>query len=263
MIEWLIFGLIGIFSGLSAGLLGLGGGVIIVPALIIVFSYQAIPETHLMQFAVGTSLMTITVTSLSAMWAHHRQGTVDWLIFKQLVTGLLLGGISGAFLASYLSSDVLQRLFAIYILIVAFKMLLAGKKEKYYNLPGKTGLFLVGTGIGSISAILGIGGGSLTVPYLVAGHKSIHQAIGTAAACGFPIAVAGVVGFMLTGSKSAITISAWHTGFINWQAFLGIIATSILFAPIGAKLAKKLPVTILKQIFSIMLFSIGLAMLWH
>ena len=260
MIEWLIFGLIGIFSGLSAGLLGLGGGVIIVPALLFVFSTQGIAETQVMQFTIGTSLMTITVTSLSAMWAHNRRQAVDWLVVKQLASGLLLGGITGAFLASYLSSELLQRLFAIYILIIALKMLLATKQDKHYNLPGKTGSFLVGTGIGSISAILGIGGGSLTVPYFLGGNKSMHHAIGTAAACGFPIAVSGVVGFMLTGSKSDIAINAWHTGFINWQAFLGIIATSILFAPIGAELAKRLPVAALKRLFSIMLIGISLTM---
>ena len=260
MVEWLLFALTGVFAGLTAGLLGLGGGLVIVPALAFIFTLQNMADAHVMHVAIGTSLMTITMTSLSAMLAHHRKGTVDWQIFKQLLCGLLVGGIMGSLLASFLSSEILQRVFTIYVLLVAIKMWVKNKPDNFYILPGWIGSFFVGTGIGSISAILGIGGGSMMVPYLIAGNKTMHQAVGTAAACGFPIAVAGVAGFILMGYEAGITTGGWHSGFINWKAFLGIIMTSIVFATIGAGIAKRMSVSMLRQLFSIFLLGIGIYM---
>jgi len=260
MVEWLLFGLIGVFAGLTAGLLGLGGGLVIVPALAFIFMLQNMAEDQIMHVAIGTSLMTITVTSCSAMLAHHRRGTVDWQVFKQLICGLLVGGLMGALLASSLSSEILQRLFTFYVFLIAIKMWFKTKPNNFYILPGWIGSFFVGTGIGSVSAILGIGGGSMTVPYLIAGNKTMHQAIGTAVACGFPISIAGVVGFVLTGYEAGITMDGWYSGFINWKAFLGIIMTSMVFATIGAGLARRMSVTTLRQLFSVFLIGVGIYM---
>ena len=252
MFEWIIFALIGAVTGLFAGLLGLGGGLIIVPALLLVFSWQGLAEMHLMHFAVGTSLMTITLTSLSSMYAHHQHKNVNWFAVKRLVPGLVIGGFMGAYFATMLASQLLQQIFAFYMMFVVIGMWRPITHFFDERLLNKSILFGVASFIGCISALVGIGGGSLLVPYLLMAKQSIQRAIGTSAACGFPISVAAVIGFLLFGQVQDVTAD-WQTGFIHWQAFLGIISTSTLFAIFGAKLANNLPVKVLKQLFSLVL----------
>lgn len=253
MLEWFIFALIGAVTGLFAGLLGLGGGLIIVPSLLFVFSWQGLAELHLMHSAVGTSLMTITLTSLSSLYAHHQYENVNWLLVKRLALGLAAGGFMGAYLATMLSSQLLQYFFVAYVLFVAISMwqpIFCDIADE--RLLSHTALLSAGSFIGSISALVGIGGGSLLVPYLLMAKQSMKRAIGTSAACGFPISVAAVIGFLLFGQTQNVS-SEWQTGFIHWQAFLGIISTSTIFALVGAKLANHLPVTILKRLFALVL----------
>lgn len=257
MWEWGAFALIGCFAGLSAGLLGLGGGLVIVPSLLLVFNFFGLPNQQVMHIAVATSLMTITVTSLSAMLAHQRHQQINWGVMRSLTPGLILGGIVGAFLATLISGPILQKYFAIYALIIAARMWWPMTPSVNVTLLKTPILLAVGYIIGIISAIVGIGGGSLTVPYLVMAKQSIKQAIGTAAACGFPISLAAVTGFVIFGQNSVTISDNWLVGYIHWQAFWGIICTSIFFAPLGAKLAKRLPVDSLRHVFSMALILVS------
>lgn len=256
MIEFVVFALIGVLAGTSAGLLGLGGGLVTVPALLFVFQYLEIPAEHSMHIAVGTSLMAIIVTSLSSMRAHHHVGNVDWLVLRKLVLGLLLGGFLGAYLATLVSSLFLQKLFAAYAFLMAIRLWLplsvSGLSSKLLRQPL---LFLSGSFFGSFSALVGIGGGTMVVPYLVMARQPVLTAIGTSSACGFPIAVAGVFGYIVFANSSGD--ASWMTGFIHWQAFLGVISTSILFAHFAAKWTTKIPVVLLRRIFSVVLMTVS------
>ncbi|MFW5426021.1 MAG: sulfite exporter TauE/SafE family protein [Methylophagaceae bacterium] len=253
MLEWIIFALIGVLSGLSSGLLGLGGGVIIVPALLVVFSWQGLLGPHLMHMAVATSLMTIIVTSATSAYSHHQHRNVDWNLVTRLIPGLVLGGMVGAVLATQLSSQFLQRFFAIYLLFAAIKMWLPTPLTLHKQLLNKSALIGFGSVVGIISSLVGIGGGTLIVPYLVMANQSIKRAIGTSATCGLPIAISAVTGFILFGQEQEGNTLIGEAGFIYWPAFWGIISTSSLFAIVGVKLAKKLPMMVLKQLFSIVL----------
>jgi uncharacterized protein len=261
MWEWITFALIGCFAGISAGLLGLGGGLIIVPSLLLVFNFLGLPNQQVMHIAVATSLMTITVTSLSAMVAHQRHQHINWPVARSLTPGFILGGIFGAFLATLISGPILQKCFAVYVLIIAARMWWPATPSVNATLLKTPILLAVGSIIGIISAIVGIGGGSLTVPYLVMAKQSIKQAIGTAAACGFPISLAAVTGFVIFGQNNVTISAGWLIGYIHWQAFWGIICTSIIFAPLGAKLAKRLPVDSLRHVFSVVLILVAASML--
>ncbi len=257
MLEWFIFAAIGAVTGLFAGLLGLGGGLIIVPALLYVFSWQGLVEAHIMHIAVGTSLMTITLTSLSSMYAHHKHQNVNWSLVKKLVPSLIVGGFMGAYLATMLTSQFLQYAFALYMVFVAITMWFPFSSHNDERLLNRGTLLGVGGFVGSISALVGIGGGSLLTPYLLMAKQSMKSAIGTSAACGFPISIAAVIGFILFGQGSDVN-NGWQTGFIHWQAFLGIISTSIVFAVVGARLTRYLPVKTLKQFFSMVLIVGGI-----
>ena len=261
MMEWLGFGLAGIAAGLVAGLFGIGGGLIIVPILIMVFSWQSMSPDVAIHVAIGTSLMTITITSLSSMRAHHRYGTIRWSLVGRLTPGLVVGSLSGALIAASLSSEILRTIFALFALLMAIRMWLPppyAVSPRLLTSPFMGGFSLI-TGV--ISAMVGIGGGTLVVPYLVMAGQEMQKAVGTAAACGFPIAVSGVIGFVWMGSQVAAVDTEWQSGFIHWPAFLGIISTSVFTAPLGARLASALPDKRLSQMFSLVLLVVGLLLL--
>jgi len=250
--------LLGIIAGTLAGLLGVGGGIIIVPTLVWIFHSQPeIPNTSIMQIAIGTSLATISITSISSIIAHHRYGAVQWRIVWQLTPGIILGALFGAIIADTLTSDTLQKIFALFIILVSVQFFFAPAPHR--QLPRH--LYLAGMFIGQISALVGIGGGSLTVPFLVWCNINIRNAIGTSAACGFPIALFGTIGFIATGWNTK-TLPAWSSGYIYWPAFVAITPMTLLFAQVGAKLAHSIPVKTLKQIFALFLVVIGIKMLF-
>jgi len=249
----------GAIAGLLAGLLGVGGGIIIVPVLVwILHTHPTIPTTSLMQIAIGTSLATIVITSTSSILAHHRRGAIRWPIMKQLTPGLIIGVWLGALIADNLPSDTLRVIFAIFILIIAAQLSFGAQPAPHRQLPAWPGMSSTGLLIGTISAIVGIGGGSLTVPFLVWCNVPIRNAVATSAACGFPIAFAGALGFIITGWNMAIPYSS---GYIYWPAFLAIASTSLLFAPLGAQLTHTIPVTTLKKFFAGFLALVGIKML--
>jgi uncharacterized membrane protein YfcA len=260
--EWiLLYLLIGGVAGLLAGLLGVGGGLVVVPFLAWAFVEQGVATQWVMHVAIGTSLLTIVFTSLSSIRAHHRRGAVRWDLFWLLLPGIALGSWGGAQLARLLDTGSLQYLFAAFELLVALQMGLALIPEGHREIPGWRGSSVAGGVIGAVSAMVGIGGGTMTVPWLVWNRTAVHQAIGTSAAVGLPIAVAGGVGYIGSGWGLA-GLPAASSGFLYWPAFIGIVLMSILTAPLGARLAHALPAQRLKRLFALFLLLLSLKMFW-
>ncbi len=259
--EWPFFLGLGALAGLLAGLLGVGGGLVIVPALAWWFDHQGLGGGQLMQLALGTSLASIVFTSLSSVAAHHRRGAVRWGEVARLAPGILIGALLGAALADALPSEQLRRVFALFELMVAVQMGLSLRPRAARALPARLGMGAAGGGIGLVSSIVGIGGGTLTVPFLSWCGVVMREAVATSAACGLPIALAGALGYLLMGWGEA-GLPPGTLGYIHPQALLGIAAASVLFAPLGARLAHALPGAQLKRLFALLLALIGLRMLW-
>jgi uncharacterized membrane protein YfcA len=258
--PWIIYLLLGAVAGTLAGLLGVGGGLIIVPVLALVYRHSGVDEALIMHLAIGTSLATIVMTSISSVRAHHRRGAVLWPVVWRLTPGIVLGALLGAALADALESLWLQRFFGIFELFVAVQMAAGLKPAPHRALPRTVGMLGSGGVIGAVSAIVGIGGGTLTVPFLSWCNVAMRNAVATSAACGLPIAMAGALGFVLTG-LDAEDLPAWSTGYVYWPAFLGIVIASVAFAPLGAALAHRLPAAGLKRAFAVLLAIIGIRFL--
>ena len=259
--TYLLYIALGALAGVLAGLLGIGGGLVIVPMLNFAFEAQQFPAEHIQHVALGTSLATIIFTSLSSMRAHHKRGAINYAAFWRLVPGILVGTYLGAWIASLMSTMWLKALFGVFLYYVATQMLMGIKPKPTRSMPGMAGTFGVGNVIGIFSALVGIGGGTLTVPFLSWCNQTMHTAIATAAAVGLPIALSGTAGFLVNG-MGVEGIPGPHVGYIYVPAFLGIISMSVLTAPLGAKLAHSLPVDKLKRIFAILLYLVGSRMLW-
>jgi len=251
------YSLLGMLAGVLAGLLGVGGGLLIVPVLIGLFSAQGFAYSLLVHAAIGSSLATIIATAVSSTWAHHRHAAVSWIIVRQLAPGLFVGAFIGAWLADLMDTKMLQTVFGVFAIVVSFQLFFRAKTMSEKNLPGKLGMKLTGTLIGTVSGIVGIGGGSMTVPFLTWHNQSIRKAVATSSACGLPIAIAGFVGFVIAG-WSAENMPVYSSGYIYWPAVIAVSAFSVLFAPLGAHFAHRLPVAQLKQIFAVVLFLVGL-----
>ncbi len=259
----ILFGylLLGCMAGMIGGLLGLGGGIVIVPAVLFLFIQQDFPAEILMHMAVATSLATIIFTSMSSTIAHHSRGAVLWQQVKLLVPGIMIGGILGAVIADHMQSDFLRLGFGIFELFVAFQIWFSIKPSAQRELPQKKGMVVAGGGIGALSTLLGIGGGTITVPFLVWCNVNMRNAVATSAACGLPIAVVGTAAMIFTGWNNEY-LPYGAIGYVYWPAAVVIVVTSILFAPLGAKLAHKMPVVMLKRIFAVVLACVGLVMLY-
>lgn len=258
-----IYMLLGAFAGIAAGLLGVGGGLIIVPVLVAVFQLQAFDPMIVMQLALGTSLATIVFTSLSSVIAHHRHGAVDWGMVGKMVPGMLLGAMLGAYVADNASGKQLKVFFAIFEFAVAVYMIIGAPVvvNAFNNRIKRAELFGVSACIGGLASVLGIGGGTLTVPYLCMRSIKIHKAVAISAACGLPIAVSGAFGFFLFGFNE-VALPAYSSGFIYWPAWAGIVVVSLLTAPLGASLAHHLSVTSLKKVFAGILFIMALFIIY-
>ena len=259
MESLLIYLLLGSLAGILAGLLGIGGGLVIVPILAWTFTEAAFSPETIMHFAVGTSLATIIPTSLSSIRAHHKKTAVLWPTVLNFTPGIIIGALLGALLADWISSDRLKIIFALFELLVALQLFSGIKPHTTHRLPGHAGQSIAGSIIGTISAIVGIGGGTMTVPYLLWNNISIQKAVATSSACGLPIAVAGAVGFVLTGWD--IKGPEYSSGYLYWPAFIAISITSVLFAPLGTHWAHKLDGQKLKKGFALFLLILGMRML--
>ena len=252
---------IGVVAGILAGLLGIGGGMVIVPLLIASFTWQQIPYDAMMHLALGTSLASIIFTSVSSFWAHHKRGAVHWQIVRRIIAGVLLGTFLGTGIAARLSTDFLKGFFILFLYYVAVQMLINKKPRPSRQLPGGGGLFGMGNLIGVFSSLVGIGGGALSVPYMIWCNIPVHMAIGTSAAMGFPIAIAGTLGYILNGLH--VSGLPPHTlGYIYLPALFGLVCASIFTAPLGVKLAHSLPVDRLKRIFAVLLLITATRMLY-
>ncbi|MGQ9659370.1 MAG: sulfite exporter TauE/SafE family protein [Thermochromatium sp.] len=259
MIELMVYLAIGILSGMLAGLFGIGGGAVMVPALILLFGVFGSGGDWPTHLAVGTSLATIMGTGAVSTLAHHRRGGVRWDLVRLLAPGIVLGALAGAELASQIPGLWLQRIFAVFLASVGIRLLMtaATSVSASRRLPGALGLVGVGSGIGLLSSLIGIGGGTLTVPFLNSRSVEMRQAVGTSAACGLPIAAAGTLGFIWVGWGQG-GLPDWSSGFVYWPAVFAMLLASLPAAPFGARLAHRLPVARLKRLFGILLLLIAM-----
>jgi uncharacterized membrane protein YfcA len=256
----LTYCVVGAIAGILAGLLGIGGGLVIVPMLVYVFALNNIPPELTMHLALATSMASIMFTSISSFMAHHRRGAVHWDVVKRIVAGILTGTFLGTCFASAMSTHFLKIFFVIFLYVVSLQLFLNKKPKGGRDLPGKVGMFGVGNVIGVISSLVGIGGGTLSVPFMLWCNIRIHHAIGTSAAIGLPIAIAGTAGYIINGWNVA-TLPQYSVGYVYLPALVGIAAVSVLTAPLGVKLAHSLPVDRLKRLFSLLLFAVATKML--
>jgi uncharacterized membrane protein YfcA len=258
------------FAGILAGLFGIGGGLIIVPILIYIFTAQGIPEVALTHICVGTSLATIIVTSISSLSAHNSKGAVNWTVWKRMTPGLIIGSLIGAGVASLIHGNSLKAIIGVGAFLVGISMLFMKNKDletdDLSKLPSPVGQFGLGGFIGIVSAIFGIGGGTLTVPFLSYFGLKIKNAVGTSAACGLPISVAGAIGFLVFGQfvdagiKEGLPDGVF--GFVHIYAFICVSLTSFFTARIGARFAHKLPSTTLKKSFAVLLLVVGVSLVF-
>lgn len=260
MTEIILYLLTGAVAGLSAGLLGIGGGLIIVPILYFIFSHQQLSPQHVMHMALATSLATIIVTSIASARAHHKRKAVLWPIVFDLSPGIIIGAWLGATFASTLSSDVLKPVFGVFELLVAVHLLVNYKPVTHSTSISRVTSISGGVVIGSLSSIVGIGGGTLTVPFLLWHNISIKNAVASSAACGFPIAVTGTAAYVISGwNVTALPTNTF--GYVNLSAFALIIITSMITAPAGASLAHRLPEKTLRLLFALLLLALSFKML--
>lgn len=259
---WLIYLLTGAFVGFFAGLLGIGGGLIIVPVLISLFTAQDFPADRIIHLALGTTMATIIFTSAASLRTHHQHQAVQWQIVKNITPGILLGTFAGAALASSMTGQILSIIFVIFIFYAATQMLLQFRPSPIFQLPGQVGLFLTGSVIGALSSLVAIGGGLLSVPFLTLCNVKLQHAIGTAAAIGFPIALAGTVGYIVNGYLQTETLlPTYSLGYVYLPALLWLVLASMLTAPLGAKLTHSTKTSILRTIFVVLLYGLGIRML--
>lgn len=260
-IEWIIAYLaLGAVVGFAAGLLGIGGGGIMVPILTALFAAQGIENVHLVHMALGTSMAAIVVTAFSSLRTHHQHQAVLWPVVIRITPGILVGTFAATWLATLLPTRTLAIFFSCFMAYVALQMILNIKPKAQRQLPGTAGVSLAGLIIGGISALVAIGGGSLTVPFLTWCNVRIQQAIGTSAAVGLPIALAGALGYMING-WSAEGLPSYSVGYVFLPAVVLISVVSYFTAPFGARLAHRLPVATLKKIFAGLLLLLSLKML--
>ncbi len=257
----LMYGALGAFVGILAGLLGVGGGLVIVPILFMAFQFQNIHSEIIMHLALGTSLASIIFTSISSFMAHHKRGAVDWQTVRRIVIGIMVGTFLGSFVAAVMSTDMLKVFFVLFLFFVAYQFLTNKKPKASRELPGVFGMFVSGNIIGVISSLVGIGGGAVSVPFMIWCNVAVHRAIGTSAAIGLPIAIAGTIGYVYNGWGNSV-VPHYSVGYVYLPALVGIAAISVMTAPLGVKLAHSLPVDKLKKIFALLLIVVGIKMLF-
>lgn len=256
-----VFVAIGGVVGFLAGLLGIGGGMTMVPLLTLIFTREGFPLDHVVHMAVATSTATIVFTSMSSAREHHRHGAVLWKVVAGLAPGLIVGSLAGPQIVGRMSTAWLAGFFGVFVAASATQMLFDRKPKPTRELPGPVGLFGVGSGIGLVSSMVGAGGGFLSVPFMTWCNVRIHNAVATSAALGLPIAVAGTVGFVIAG-LSAQGMPPYTLGYIYVPALAAIVAASMLVAPVGARTAHRWPVRKLKRAFALLLYLLAAYMLW-
>jgi uncharacterized membrane protein YfcA len=254
--------LLGICTGFLAGLLGIGGGMVMVPFLTFMLSHRGVDADLTVKMAIATSMATIIFTSISSVRAHHKRGAVRWDLVKGLAPGIVLGSMIGSLgVFAMLKGSYLAIFFGLFVGFSATQMFLDKKPAPSRQVPGMAGLLGAGSGIGFLSGLVGAGGGFISVPFMAWCNVAIHNAVATSAALGFPIAVANVLGYVVSG-MSVEGLPADAFGFIWVPALVVIAACSVLTAPLGAKAAHMLPVKKLKRIFGSVLYVLAIYMFY-
>lgn len=259
--EWYVAYLaLGAFTGFLAGLFGIGGGLIFVPLLSALFAAQQLGDS--LHLALGTSMATILYTAAASARAHHQHGAVDFQIVRHLTPGLLLGTGLGALAARHIAPASLSGFFAVFMLYVATQMWLAFKPTAARPLPKRAGLTAVGMVIGTISSLVSIGGGTLSVPFMLYHNVPLRHAIGTSAALGVPIALGGTLGYIAIGLHQT-DLPAHSLGFVYLPALGLLMLGSVFTAPLGAKAAHRLPLKPLRRAFAVLLLILAGKMAWQ
>lgn len=254
---------LGAFAGVFAGMLGIGGGLVLVPALALMFAAQAqFPASEILHVALGTSMASIIFTAIASIRTHHRHGAIRWDVVKTITPGILVGTGLGTLVAASVPTRPLAVFFTFFVCLVAVQMAMNLKPKATRELPGSAGIAGVGLGIGILSSLVAIGGGSLTVPFLTWCNVRIQHAIGTSAAVGLPIAIGGTVGYVFNGWGKA-GLPAGSLGYVYLPALAILVAATMVTAPVGARLAHRLPVATLKRIFAGLLILLAAKMLWN
>ena len=253
---------LGAFTGFSAGMLGIGGGLVLVPILTLMFTAQGVfPPGEVLHMALGTSMASIIFTAIASLRAHHSHGAVLWNVVKTITPGILIGTAVGTLFAANVPVRPLAVFFAVFVCLVALQMGLNLKPKPSRELPGPVGVGAMGLLIGVLSSLVAIGGGALTVPFLSWCNVQVQKAIGTSAAVGLPIAIGGTVGYVFNGWSIA-GLPPGSLGFVYLPALAVLVVTSMLTAPYGARMAHRLPVPTLKRIFAVLLVLLAAKMVW-
>lgn len=250
----------GAFIGFLAGLLGIGGGMTLVPILAALFSAQQFAPDHIVHLSLGTSMATVMLTSTASVREHYKLGNVDFAIVKRMAPGMIIGTLLSTVAAGWIAQRHLALAFALIVFGGATQMLLNKKPAPGRTLPGAPLLFLFGAVVGVISGLVSAGGAFLTMPFMIMCGVPMRTAIGTGATLGIPVAVIGTLGYVISGWNTP-GLPPWSFGFVNLIAFIGIVATSVVLAPYGARVAHGLPVITLKRIFASCLYLLAIKML--
>ena len=252
---------LGTVAGFLAGLFGVGGGLVLVPVLLLLFDAQHFPAEQVMHLALGTSMATILFTSLSSLRKHHQHGAVDWSVVRNITPGILIGTGIGALLAASIPTRGLGIFFTLFVYFAAAQILLDVRPHASRQLPGPVGMTLTGILTGCLSSLVSIGGGTIIVPFLIWCNVTLRNAIGTSAAIGFPVAIGGTIGYVLTGIN--LTALPDHTlGFVYLPALFWATLASILTAPLGAKATHHMKVGLLRKLFAILLLALATKLLF-
>jgi uncharacterized membrane protein YfcA len=252
LVAWITYAALGVFVGFFSGLLGIGGGSMIVPVLGLTFVAFGFSPEQVLHLSLGTSLAAMIVSTASSTWAHHRLGAVRWEIVKGLAPGIAIAGLASGVIARALPLTFLKVFFLCFMGYVAYQIIFGLKPKPGHAMPGALGTAAVGLAIGGLSALAGVGGAMLSVPFMMYCNVSFHHAIATSAAISFVVSCAGAVGFIGAGfGEPGLPPAA--IGYVYVPAFIGISLTSIFLAPVGARLAHRMPVANLKKMFALFL----------
>lgn len=255
--------LLGTATGFLAGLLGIGGGMVMVPFLTLILSHRGVPGDLAVKMAIATSMATILFTSLSSVRAHHGRGAVRWDIVRAMAPGIVLGGlVAGAGVFALIKGQALALFFALFVGFSATQMLRDKKPKPTRQLPGAAGQTAAGGGIGFVSGLVGAGGGFISVPFMTWCNVPIHNAVATSAALGFPIALANTAGYVVGGWSLPSPLPG-SLGYLYLPALVVIAVASVLMAPVGARAAHAMDVRQLKRVFALMLYALAGYMLWR